>query len=97
VGTKKYEFLNFGIPGYSKDQEHDLMKVMLRQIECDFVIVAIYINDMEMTTQKRMKTFAIYEYAILINGEKVEIFKMPDRNYKNLPMEETLDFHLTTS
>ena len=96
-GTKKYEVLNFGIPGYSTDQEHDLMKVMLRQIECDFVIVAFYINDMEMTTQKRMKTFAIYEYTMLINGEKVEIFKSPDRNYKNLPMEETLDFHLTAS
>ena len=96
-GTKKYEVLNFGIPGYSTDQEHDLMKVMLRQIECDFVIVAFYINDMEMTTQKRMKTFAIYEYAMLINVEKVEIFKSPDRNYKNLPMEEPLDFHLTAS
>lgn len=96
-GTKKYEVLNFGIPGYSTDQEHDLMKVMLRQIECDLVIVAFYTNDMEMNTQKRMESFAILEYAMLINGVKVEIFKSPDRNYKNLPIEEPLGFHPTPS
>jgi lysophospholipase L1-like esterase len=94
-GTKKYEVLNFGMPGYSTDQEHDTMKVMLKLIECDLVIVAFYTNDMEMTTQKKMYPFTTFNYSMLINGEKVETYKSLDRNYNNLPKEEPLDFQRT--
>ena len=38
------EVLNFGMGGYSTDQEHDLMKMILENVECDLVIIGFWLR-----------------------------------------------------
>ncbi|MEC7641062.1 MAG: SGNH/GDSL hydrolase family protein, partial [Nitrospinota bacterium] len=54
---KKYEVLNFGVPGYSTDQEHDLMKSILKRIGCDLVIIGFCCDDLNMTTKRKLLDF----------------------------------------
>ena len=51
------EVLNFGMGGYSTDQEHDLMKIVLEKVECDLVIIGFCCDDLNITTKKSLLSF----------------------------------------
>ncbi len=60
---KNIEVLNFGIPGYSLDQEHDLIKTILKLVECDLVILGVFRNDLQRTTQNTLKEITRLKYG----------------------------------
>jgi lysophospholipase L1-like esterase len=51
----KIEVLNMGVAGYATDQEHDLIKSVLKFIECDLIIVGFYKNDLTFTTRSILR------------------------------------------
>jgi len=92
---KRFEVLNFGMPGYSTDQEHDMMKAILKIVDCDLVILGFCCNDLNITTQKVLKentTLNIvkkpFPFTFNLNGTEVPIYQNHKRNFNNLPEEE---------
>ncbi|MBI4384088.1 MAG: hypothetical protein HY579_08665 [Nitrospinae bacterium] len=74
--------LNFGMGGYSTDQEHELMKAVLRHVECDLVIIGFYENDFQPTTKGILSSFAVMDKIDLSDpkSKDLEIFNRPDRS-----------------
>ena len=79
---KKYEVLNFGMGGYSTDQEVDLLKGILKKVQCDLVIVGFFWNDFSMTTQQTLDAYVSMSYPLYsINIEGNDLFTNTERNY----------------
>ena len=94
VVNLKFEVLNFGMAGYSTDQEHDLMKAILKIVECDLVVIGFCCDDLRMTTKANLKGFAIVEdtkrLEVKLNG--YNIYRNLIRNYKTIPKLAPKDF-----
>ncbi len=83
---KEVEVLNFGVPGYATDQIHDLIKGQLELLECDLVLVGFFHNDLTMTTQATLESYALQDTNkksdIFV---KIPILSNPKRNLKTIP------------
>jgi len=91
------EVLSFGMGGYSTDQEHDLMKIILENVECDLVIIGFCCDDLYMTTKNRLRSFTNVERIskedrarILSQNNKI-IFN-GFRNISTIPSDEPNEF-----
>jgi hypothetical protein len=80
---KNVEILNFGMPGYSLDQEHDLIKAILKLVECDLVLLGFFSNDFQNTTQK-----ILTDFTTLKNGVGPDPFYQKVKD-KNIPIFES--------
>ncbi len=85
------EVLNFGVPGYSLDQEHELIKAILKIVECDLVILGVFWNDFQITTQKILTDYTRLKHGEppqpfyqKINGKNVPIFESKTRNFNSI-------------
>ena len=76
------EILNFGVPGYTLDQERDLMTVILKLVECDLVIVGVIDDDLNMTTRHSLRGFTINEGN---DSVTIPIYKNLERTYQTIP------------
>ncbi len=83
---KEVEILNFGVPGYATDQIHDLIKGVLKSIECDLIFIGFFHNDLTITTLETLKS-----YASQGSKEKNKVFvkipplSNPKRNLNTIP------------
>ncbi len=87
----KVEVLNFGVPGYSTDQENELARVILKAVECDLVIVGLFHNDFTITTKNRLKSYTMMDAS---NQHKTAFAKIPgfsnsERNWNTIPNKIT--------
>lgn len=86
--SKRYEVLNFGMGGYSTDQERDLLTAILKKVQFDLVIVGFFWNDLMMTTQTVLASLVLGEYPINLQLKGIdnpEIFRNSERHYMNIP------------
>ena len=81
----KIEVLNMGVAGYATDQEHDLIKSVLKFIECDLIIVGFYKNDLTFTTRSILRSTTSRNKKNETIFAKVPQFENPDRNWNTLP------------
>lgn len=86
---RKIEVLNFGMPGYAVDQEHDLMKAILKLVECDLIIVGIIPDDFKMTTKSLLQAFTFNSGKSAVN---IDIYKNSERSFGNVPFREPKEF-----
>ncbi len=94
------EVLNFGMGGYSTDQEHDLIKLVLKNVECDLVIIGFCCDDLNKTTKKSLLNFTdigkfdkdVKENE-LIQNKKFEFNEF--RNLGTIPHNEPKEFFKT--
>ena len=98
---KKFEVINFGMPGYEADQERELMESVLKIVECDLVIVGFCCNDLNMTTKTSLKAAGLADegggrYSLNIDGKMTEIYKGQGKSYSTIPLEEPKDFFQET-
>ncbi len=92
------EVLNFGMPGYSLDQVYQLAKVILKNIECDFIVVEIPAW-LQMTTQKyltEITNLGEYRKREIINLSFSPIFNNLTLTLKDIPFEEPESFGTKT-
>jgi hypothetical protein len=80
----KIEVLNFGVPGYATDQEHDLIKAILKFVECDLIIVGLYNNDFNKTTKGILKSYSMHKSKNDLTFVNIPQFSNPDRNWNTL-------------
>jgi hypothetical protein len=98
TAIKEVEVLNFGIPGYATDQIHDLIKGQLELLECDLVLVGFFHNDLTITTQDTLESYAMQD-----SKNKGKIFvkipplSNPKRNLKTIPKSMPVEFLKTSS
>jgi hypothetical protein len=85
------EVLNFGMPGYSLDQEYELIKAILKLVECDLIVLGVFWNDFQMTTQKILTDYTRLKHGEpsqpfyqKINGKNVPIFESKTRNFNSI-------------
>jgi hypothetical protein len=93
----KAEVINFGMGGYSTDQEHDLMKLVLKSVECDLVIIGVFSDDTKMTTKTSLLTYTNVGRSKISKIEnelrKNKKFALNNfRNLKNIPHNEPKEF-----
>lgn len=92
---RKFEVLNFGVPGFATDQERDLMEAILKKVEGDLVVVGFCCDDIKMTTQSFLKHFVMrvqesgQTFEMLLN---LDIFKNPRRTFEKIPVEPLKEF-----
>jgi lysophospholipase L1-like esterase len=91
------EVLSFGMGGYSTDQEHDLMKIILENVECDLVIIGFCCDDLSMTTKKKLRSFTNVEK--ISKEDRVRLLnqnnKLTFNNFRNIstiPLDEPKEF-----
>ncbi len=91
------EVLNFGMGGYSTDQEHDLMKLVLKTVECDLIIIGFCCDDLKMTTKKTLLDYTNigriekdYKNSELSQNKKFALNHL--RNFTNIPHNEPKEF-----
>lgn len=83
----KYEVINFGIDGYSADQERDLLDALSKYIQYDLIVIGVCWNDLRMTTRKRLRETSllaeqggeIFRHNLRKGDD--EIFSNPQRRY----------------
>ena len=89
--TIKYpvEVLNFGVPGFSLDQERDLMTSILKAVECDLIILGIIADDLKMTTRAALRDFTMNE-----GRDSVDLFlyKNSERTFETIIEVEPKSF-----
>jgi hypothetical protein len=88
----KIEVLNMGVAGYATDQEHDLIKSVLKFIECDLIIVGFYKNDLTVTTRSILRSTTLRNKKRETIFAKVPQFENPERNWNTLS-ESTPDLY----
>ena len=94
------EVINFGMGGYSTDQEHDLIKLVLKEVECDLIMIGFCCDDMVMTTLGKLINYTNYSAIsaqvrerILSRNKKFDIKGF--RNLNTIPTEEPKEFSKT--
>ena len=87
--NRRIEILNFGVPGYSLDQERDLMEAILKIVECDLVILGIIEDDLKMTTRSALKGFTLNKGKDSIS---INLYKNPERTFESIPEVEPKSF-----
>lgn len=86
TAIKEVEVLNFGVPGYATDQIHDLIKGQLELLECDLVLVGFFHNDLTITTQATLESYALQDSNKKNNiFVKIPVLSNPKRNLKTIP------------
>jgi hypothetical protein len=94
-----FEVLNFGMGGYSTDQEHDLIKAILKIVECDLIIIGFCFNDLSVTNKASLSVFADigdngyeFPYHFIRNKKRLNIFENKKRNFNSINSTEPLKF-----
>tara|TARA_B100000686_G_C16738381_1_gene945037 strand:- start:247 stop:1449 length:1203 start_codon:yes stop_codon:yes gene_type:complete len=100
--SKNVEILNFGMAAYNYDQEHDLMKALLKFITCDQVVIGVPGDGLQMTTQKNLTPITSMgkikrKDLDAVLAEVVKMFSNPNRNLMTIPLSEPSDFRSNIS